>query len=201
MYFTATAGGQIAVQPKISTLGIGGEVVFNVAPSWNARVGGNFMDLDFDKELEDINYDIGIDLMSFSALLDWHVFKNAFRITGGAIYNDNKATMTATPTVDVIIGDGSYTASTIGTLNASLSYKNNIAPYIGIGFGNPMNAKQRLGLTMDIGVMYAGEPDVTITETTGTVSQADLNKEAKEIEDNDYLKWYPVLGLNLFIRF
>ncbi len=201
----ATAWGQIAVQPTISTLGIGGEVIFNVAPSLNARLGGHLLDLDVDKELEDIDYDIGVDFLSFSALLDWHVFNNAFRITGGALYNDNKLTMTATPSQNQIIGDTEYTPAEIGTLNAGFSYKEDIAPYIGIGFGNPITAKSRIGLTLDMGVMYAGQPDLRMTVTGTAASNPpfmnDLAKEEQEIEDNTYLKWYPVVGLNLFIRF
>ena len=62
-----TDSGRFAVSGKTSTLGLGGEFTTEVTSNINARIGINALDLDFERELDDIEYDIGLDFSSFSA--------------------------------------------------------------------------------------------------------------------------------------
>jgi hypothetical protein len=81
-----------------------------------------------------------------------------------------------------------------------------MAPYIGIGWGNPVGRGRRWGFYSDMGVAFADSPDVVL-RSNGTLAgdptfQTDLAKEAKDIKDDlDSLEIYPVLSIGLYIRF
>ena len=97
-----TDSGRYAVSGKASTLGLGGEFTTAIKPDINARVGYNMLDLDFDdEEIEDVEYDIGIDFSSFTALADWYIFNGSFRISGGIVSMDHKIDLDARPTKDI----------------------------------------------------------------------------------------------------
>jgi hypothetical protein len=199
--------GRFAVSGKSGTLGIGGDFTTGITDNVNARVGLNMLDLDTDDvEIEDIEYDLGIDLQSFSALVDWHIFDDSFRISGGLISMNNKITLDVRPTKSEEIGGITYTPTQIGTLSGSVEI-DNLAPYVGIGWGNPLTHNQRWGFTCDFGVAFTGSPDVALTSIGGSLSSdstflANLEKERRDIEDDlDSLKFYPVISLGLFFRF
>jgi hypothetical protein len=199
--------GRFAVAGKAGTLGLGGELTAKVVPSVNARVGINQLDLDFDGEkLEDVEYDLGVELSSFSVLADWHIFEGSFRLSGGVISMDNSIEMDARPLENVEIGDIEYTPTQIGTLTGSIDI-DNMAPYVGIGWGNPFTSNSRLGLTCDFGVAFTNSPEVSLLSSGGTYSSdstflAELEKERRELEDDmDSIKFYPVISLGLFYRF
>ncbi|MCK4820110.1 hypothetical protein KA005_30370 [bacterium] len=200
-----TDSGKYAIAAKGSTLGLGGEFTTGITSNVNARVGINMLDLDFEMELDDIEYDLGIDFSSYSALVDWYVFDGSFRLSGGIISMDHELNLDAKLTVDEDIGDNTYTPDEIGTLSGSIEI-NQVAPYVGIGWGNPLTHSRRWGFTCDFGVAFTDSPDVTLS-ANGTMSsnpafRADMEKERKEIEDDlDSYKFYPVIALSLFYRF
>jgi len=200
-----TDSGKYAVSAKAGTLGLGGEFTTGVASNINARVGINTLDFDIDEEeIEDIEYDIGLDFTSFSALADWHVFNGSFRISGGVISLDHEFNLDASPTTDQEIGDAIYTPGEIGTLSGCVEI-DDVAPYVGIGWGNPLTHSKRWGFTCDFGVVFTSSPDVKLTATGALANQAlaaDLAKEIKDIEDDlDKLKFYPVIAISFFYRF
>jgi hypothetical protein len=189
----------LAVAAKTGTLGIGGEVTARLAPNINARAGVNAFNLSFDGTQDDIAYNFGVDFLSFSALLDWYVFNNAFRISGGVIVNQNEFGATAKPAGSYTIGDTTYPADSIGPLSGAITF-DDVAPYVGIGWGNPFRRDKRMGLCCDIGVAYTGSPHVALSATG--VAAADLRKEEQNFENEieDY-KFYPIIALWLYFRF
>lgn len=200
-----TDTGKYAVSGKASTLGLGGEFTTAIASDINARVGINGLNVDLNnKEIEDVEFDLGIDLFSYSALLDWYVFDGSFRLSGGIISMDNEIDLDARPTENIEIGDVYFTPSEVGTLHGSVE-NNEVAPYVGIGWGNPLTANRRWGFTCDFGVAFIGSPDVTLTASGGTQPpgfEEELAKERDDIEDFfDKFKLYPIIAVNLFYRF
>lgn len=200
-----TDTGKYAVSAKSSTLGLGGEFTTAVTSNVNARVGINALDIDFDdQEIEDVEFDIGIDLSSYSALVDWYAFNNSFRISGGIISMNNEVDLEARPTESIEIGDKEYTPAQVGTLYGSIE-SDGVAPYIGIGWGNPLTRSRRWGFTCDFGVAFIDSPDVTITAIGGTEPvgfDAELAKFHDDIEDFcDKFKLYPVIAVSFFYRF
>ena len=193
--------GRFALSGKAGTLGVGPELATKLATDINVRVGFNTFDFDFDdEEIDDVEYDLGIDLSSVSALVDWHIFDDPFRISGGFISMHNKIDLDAIPNKSVEIGNTIYSPAQIGTLSGSLDI-DGLSPYVGIGWGNPFAGKRRWGFTLDMGLAFTDSPDVKLS-STGIVTLAYLEKERRDIEDDfDSLRCYPVISLGLFFRF
>lgn len=200
----ADSGG-LAISGKAGTLGLGGELTTAITSNVNARVGLNTLDFDYDYDFDDVDYDVGLDFSSFSALVDWYLFDSSFRISGGLISMDHTLDLDAKPSENVDIGDGTYTPAEIGTLSGDVEI-DGVAPYIGIGWGNPMAPNKKWGFYCDFGVAFTDSPDVSLT-SNGTLAsdptfQANLAKEKQEIEDDmEPFKFYPVLSLGIYFRF
>jgi hypothetical protein len=200
-----TDSGKYAVSGKVGTLGLGGEFATALAPDINARIGINGLDADLrDKEIENIDFDIGVDLRSFSALLDWYVFDDSFRISGGIIGMDNKIDLKSRPDQNIKIGDMYFTSGEVGTLRGSIE-NDQVAPYLGIGWGNPFTAHRRWGLTCDFGVAFTSSPDVTLTAIGGTKPpelDEQIARERDDIKDFfDRFRIYPVIAVSFYYRF
>lgn len=199
--------GRLAVAGKVSTMGLGGEVIANVAPNLNGRLGINWLNLNIDGTESDIEYNFAIDFLSFSGLLDWYVFNNSFHISGGLFYNQNEAGLTAKLAGTYTIGGVDYTSDQIGTFTGKLTYDQEIAPYIGIGWGNPITSKGNLSFMFDLGVLFAGSPTVDLSAVAANPElqgELDTNVAAEEADVNEQVKdfkFYPVVALSLVYRF
>lgn len=200
----ADSGG-LAVLGKGGTLGFGGELATGVTSDINARLGLNMFESDFEDEFDDVEYDIGLDFSSFSALVDWHVFSNSFRVTGGLLSLNHEIDLDATPVTSREIGGTIYQPSDIGTLSGDVEI-DGIAPYIGIGWGNPLDRSKTWGFYCDFGVAFTDSPDVSLSANGALASdpafQADLAEEKDEIKDYlEPFEFYPVLSVGLYFRF
>jgi hypothetical protein len=200
----AESGG-LAVAGKAGTLGLGGELTTGITSDINARFGLNKLDYDFDEEFDDVEYDVDLDFSSLSALVDWHVFGGSFRVTGGLLSMDHELDLDGTPTGSEEIGGTVYSAAEIGTLSGDVEI-DGVAPYLGIGWGNPLSSSRRWGFYCDLGVAFTDSPDVALS-ANGTLAsdpafQADLARERDEIEDDlEPFQLYPVISLGLYFRF
>ncbi|MDH5502022.1 MAG: hypothetical protein OEY72_13070, partial [Gammaproteobacteria bacterium] len=76
--------------------------------------------------------------------------------------------------------------------------------YLGAGFD--FSLFNKVGMTLDFGVLWQGDPQVTLT-SDGTLAnnptfQSQLEIERSELEDDfDALKAYPVVSLGFNFRF
>jgi hypothetical protein len=206
LYAGGCAAPGIGVAAKAGTLGVGGEVTTKVLLNVNARVGYNKFDFSTDGEIEDIDYEIGADLQSFTAFLDWHVFLDSFRVSAGTLVNKNEVSLGARPFTAVEIGGITYAPDEVGLLKGSVKW-DDIAPYFGIGWGNALDSSGRFGFTVDIGVAYTRAADVDLYASNGTLSadpafRAALARERRDIEKElGSFKYYPVLMAGLYFRF
>lgn len=186
---------------KAGTLGLGVEGTVGLATGVNLRAGLNSFSYDYSDSASGINYDVDLDLKSYALLLDWHPFAGSFKLTAGVLSNRNGATMTATPTGSVTIGNTTYPASAVGQLRGEVDFKSS-APYAGIGWGNAAGKTRGLGFSFELGVLFQGAPEVTLTSTNPAVAQNDLDAEAREIEDDvSSFKSYPVISFGLSYQF
>ncbi len=114
---------------------------------------------------------------------------------------NHKLDLSASGTGEQEIGGVPYDwENDIGTLSGSVKI-DDLAPYVGIGWGNPLTGDQRWGFTCDFGVAFAGSPDVALS-ATGMVASADLERERRDIEDElEDFKFYPVISISFFYRF
>lgn len=182
------------------TLGAGLDLGVGVNEQLVGRVGFNKLTISEDFTEDDIDYSADLELDSIHALADWHVLGGGFRITGGVVFNDNGFSGSAV----VEAGDdiGGQPAPSGGELNLDVSY-DDVAPYIGIGWGNRVRGWSKLAFGVDAGLMFQGGASVDINDngTTG-VSQDDLDAEAKEVEDElENFDIYLVVSASIIYRF
>lgn len=186
------------VAPRISTLGAGLEVAKGFTPNFGVRAGFNYFTYGYEATESDVAYDIDLELRSFGVLADWHPFKGAFRLSGGLLINGNGLSGKAKPTAAVKIGDTDYNLTSI---DLDISY-NTLAPYFGLGWDTTFGDTDNWGFAFDLGLIYSGSPEASITTSGANVAPADLSKEKEELQnDLDSLKWWPVISAGLVYQF
>lgn len=186
------------------SLGAGANIGWAVSERINLRLGANQLNYDFKQTIDQIEYDNELALKNVSLLLDWHPFKGVFYVSTGVVNNRNALNLKATPNQSVQIGDTVYTPSQVGELTGKVAFKK-YAPYLGIGFGK-RPATKGFGANLDIGVMYQGEPEVSLNASGSFANdptfRAELAKEqARAQEDISSYRYYPVVNLSLMYRF
>ncbi len=197
----------LALALKAGTLGPGLELTLGViAEALNIRVGGNYLPLRFSGKIKDVDYGVDLNWGSIPLMLDWHPFANNFRITGGVMYNRNRAELDARLNETQKIGDHEYIPSEIGTLTGRVDFRK-LAPYLGLGFGNAVGGPQTSwNFVFDAGVMFQGSPDISLsadgTQSGNPVFQADLAQEEDGIQDEaDKFQFYPVVAAGVSYQF
>jgi hypothetical protein len=191
-----------ATSVKVSTLGGNIEVYRSFGEQFNAHLGFNYFSLEQDVTgQEDFDSKFKVGLMSVSALGDYFPFEGGgFRLTAGLFVNLNQIDATLTPTDSYEVGGDVYTPEELGTLEANITF-NKIAPYIGLGFGNPTGGESGLGFTFEIGTIYQGGSIVDLT-ATGLLEPSAAEDQEQTFEDNlAWFKWYPVVSLGLTYKF
>lgn len=202
------APGDKALGLKVGTLGAGIEFTMEAAENVNLRFGGNYFKLSSEIDVEDNAYDMDLKLNSFTALADWYVADSPFRVTAGAFLNKNGLEGTSLASNTYEISDTIYTNAEVGMLTADVGFKS-VAPYLGIGWGNPLTDDSDWSFMADLGIVFAGKPSLDIMTTGGTLSNnplllADIEQVEQDFRDTDeisYLKYYPVISIGLNYRF
>jgi hypothetical protein len=190
----------VALTGKIGTLGLGAELNLAFSDSIGARLGYNQINYNYNTNLSDVNYDAKLKLRTISLLADWYPFQGSFRASGGVVYNDNQATLIGIPSGGGFTVNGNLDTS-ISSLQAKMSF-NNIAPYVGIGWGNPVQNGKGWGMTSDVGVLFQGSPKTTLVPTciggctSGTLSAVDA-ENAQLQSDLSNFKWWPVISIGI----
>jgi len=194
---TAYAGGGGTVYGQVSTLGYGVGYSKSVSESWALRGQYSAYGKDFTANLSDTgsasgtNLDGKLKLETLGLLADWYPFSGGFRMTLGAMANNNKVDFSGVGNVNGV------TANVNGTLKFSSGY----SPFVGIGYlSRPATAKG-LGFVFELGVLFQ-DPTVDMTATGGGVTQSDINKQKAKIqEDANALRNYPVIAVGLSYAF
>jgi hypothetical protein len=200
------ASSRVAFTAKATTLGIGADLSINLASRVSLRLSGQKFGYDRSDTYGDIDYDSGVDLETFGALVDLHPFKGAFRVTAGLFANGNGASSVARldPSTTYEIGGSTFTGAEIGDLSASMEFDSTV-PYVGIGWGNPFAKSRRLGFAFGLGVIRQGSPDLSLTASNpllDPILDQEIENELQRVADDfEYLEYYPVVSSGLTIRF
>jgi hypothetical protein len=192
---------------KIGTLGIGAEYTHKINDSFNARIGINGYSYSVDGTESDIDYKIDLDLQTFEAIADYHPFENGFRISLGAMFNNNEINFKGKPKgTSYTINDVTYTATEVGSLDGKV-YFDDIAPYAALGYAGQSGSWT---FTSELGAMYQGTPKSSLTVTCGsavpvnTCNQLKADVAAEKVKFDEEIKdfeWYPVLSIGVAYRF
>ncbi len=200
---SAYAGTSIHV--GASSLGLQLGIAQSLTDNVNIKLAYSGASYDADGETDGVDYEYDLDLSSVSLLLDWHAFDNGFRFTAGALANNNEITAESKISgATVEVGDSVFTSDQVGRLEGDISF-DSLAPYLGIGWGRAV--ADGLSVSLDLGVVFQGEPEVNLQSVGGSFSDnplliAEVEREEQELQDDaDEFDLYPVISLGLSYRF
>ncbi|ADK84681.1 outer membrane protein domain-containing protein [Desulfarculus baarsii DSM 2075] len=202
----ALADSPVAVTAKVGTLGLQADVTANFNEFIKGRLSLGALPFNHDISVDSVNYDFDIKLYTAGLLLDVHPFANSFRLSGGVIINSHDFSGSASPSADKTynIGGTTYTGAQLGRMDADASF-NKLAPYAGLGFSNAFTDDGHFGFAFDLGVMWWGSPDISLSATHQNLVPGlsdSLRKEEGKIEDDlNNFKFYPVASVGLSYSF
>lgn len=187
-----------AVSGKIGTLGWGLEFTGGSSDSLSGRIGINKYTYKKSTTNNSVNYDLKLQLQTVDALVDYYPFHGSFRTTAGLMYNNNKGDFNGVPDAggNYTINGTAYPAALVGSLQGSMSF-NKVAPYLGIGWGNPVAKGKGFGMATDFGILFQGTPKTSLTTTsTDTGVQSAVATEQAKFQDSvKNFKYYPVISV------
>lgn len=201
---TEAAG--IGAGGKVSSLGVGGELVGGVMDNLNLRAGIQGITYDYDDTYSGIYYEAELELFSTMLLLDFFPLSNNFRISGGMMLNKNELIVTGTAEDGTYnIGGVTYPSSLVGSVTGTMDF-NTVSPYFGFGYGGLLTESGDWHFFMDIGILYQGSPNLSYTATgplaNNPTFQADLEREKQELEEDiDEFEYYPVISMGIMYQF
>lgn len=193
-------GAQLGVQ------GAGLHLRYDVSEKFNLRLEGNYFKYDDTFEVEDIDYSGEFDFSNVGLLANWlPITGSGFRITGGAFAGalqlDGSASSVGT-TID--INGTEYDLNAGDRLDAGIEY-NDVTPYLGLGWDFCFGSDKSWVLGIDLGVLYMGEPDVSLVGAgalADPAATADIDAELDSIrEDVEDYTFLPVVKIGLTYRF
>ncbi len=208
------AGGNAAadfgVGLKAGTLGLGLEGRWDPPVPWfDVRLGMNRYDYGNNGDYAGIPYDATLAFDNFYLTGNLKFPVSPFRFTFGAFSNGNEVRLYSQDNggQNYDIGGGSYDPNTTGQLSSVTSF-DSTAPYVGFGFDFEVFGKA--GLNLDFGVLWQGEPAVTLEASNwDNLSPAEqallgpaMEAERSDLENemSDFKAW-PVISLAFVYNF
>ena len=188
---------------KAGTLGFGLEATWRPVPYLDVRGGFNSYTYDSTAVEAGIDYDTSLNLDTFYATANLRPPMSPFRITAGLFSNSNEMSMVSQVSGTYDIGGMTYTAAEVGTINNVIGF-DSTAPYL--GFGADFRLANTIGLNIDVGVLWQGEPIVGMS-VTGPIGQdpsfqAELDAETAALQSAlDNFKAYPVASIGVSVNF
>lgn len=203
---SALAESNSSINTKLSTLGLGVEYSYHFSDNWATSAGLYGMSFTRDAVRSDIKYNADLKLRHFSVLGHYYPWENGFRFSGGVVFNGTKLDGKATNSGTINLGGTSYGTDSLGSVRAKADFRK-IAPYLGLGWDSGNHSNAGLSFSADLGVMFTGKPDVSLTPYCGAndCPQQILdaaNRELNDLEkDLDSFKVYPVISIGAIYRF
>lgn len=201
---TEHQGSHLSAAITAGTLGVGPELGLRLSDKFGVRASATFLGFGADFDSDDITYRGDLKLKSFGAMVDFYPFQGGFRISGGARINKNRASVRATPTGTVEVGDTPYTATQVGTLTGHADVKD-LAPALTLGYGGSNRSGFMFGV--EAGALFQGKARLRQLTSTGTLAanpafQASLERERLSLQDDiDKVSVYPILQIMIGWRF
>lgn len=195
------ASAQVSVMPKIGSTGLGGDAAFALTDRLAVRGGIGWFPIEFDDlEIENNSFEgqppdfmatVGLDLAVAGPL----------RLSGGLLYRsgDFELFRAVGPSSPVTIDGTSYDES--GTVTVGWETRST-APFVAVGLGG--NPGGGIGLFLDLGVAFTGDPDIG-GELTGEldtlVPEARFDAELAAIDADipSWAEYWPFLQLGVKI--
>ena len=206
---SGAANADFGVGLKAGTLGLGVEGRWSPIPWLDLRIGANRYDLDTSGSLASVNYDATFAMDNYFLTGNLRFPLSPFRVTLGAYSNGNEIQTISKDTGGALLdfGGSSFDTNVIGSLQSVTSF-DSTAPYFGVGYDLELAGK--VGVNLDFGVLWQGDPYVSLFVTGDPTALAPIQNEldaalafesaALEDDVSDYKAW-PVLSLSFVYNF
>jgi hypothetical protein len=188
---------------KAGTLGFGVEAAWRPIPWFDVRVGANQFTYEETGAQAGINYDAELSLDTYYGTANFRFPLSPMRFTAGIFSNGNELLLVNDDALALDIGGVVYPGAAVGTLRSVTSFSDT-APYAGVGFD--FDVFNKIGLNLDFGVLWQGDPEVTLT-ADGPIAgdptfQDALEQERQQLleEVEDYKAW-PVVSIGFTYKF
>lgn len=193
---------KFAIGIDAGTTGIGGELTTNLTKKLNVRFGISAFNRSesgvYDEDEPAIAYDGSLSINNISLLVDYYPFTRGLKLSAGFYKNAFEVTANAEPNESYEINGKVFSPDRLGSLQATVVYPNEIMPYIGIGFGNPLAKGLPIKLNMSLGLMYSGAPELTMVGE-GFISPT-IDQAVNFQDGLNEFEWFPVFKLGLSFR-
>jgi len=200
-----TAINPASVSAEVGTLGYGANIGWSMNENTELQAGwagGDAADLfggDFDAD--DVNYDVDTDFSNPYLGVQLRPASNWFTVGAGIIVPDNDIDVRAnSEDGNYRIDNVDYSEADVGILQGSIEHRNKLAPYATVGF-RP-NITNNFGVFGEVGAAYMGKTDANVTATGNTPEATAAAQAAEtELEDKDWLEWFPIVKVGATYRF
>ncbi len=203
-----------AIEPYVAT-GFPYALV-GVAQALNSRFSvradfGTVAHHNYTGSTSDEDYKGVVDYNRTALLGDWFVADNGFRLTGGATFNQARATMRAAArNGQIVIGGTAYAApSDLYFVQSEVSFPN-VTPYLGLGWGHHDNPVAGFSFDFDLGASFGTAKATPLTASPALLTelgltasgQGDLASENSKFQDGvAKFKAVPQLTFGVGYRF
>ena len=189
---------------KASTDGFGFEAVKGFGERLNIRLGYSTMNIPISQSIpmEGFSATVEANLKFGGANLyvDFYPVKNAIHLTAGIMQNAMRHTLTIIPTSEYLYGDIVVPAADLGIVVGEVTPETKISPYLALGFGNTLSRRHRVSFNFEMGALYHGAPQLSLTGTNMLSPMASENNQQVIMDAVAQYKWYPMVSLQLTFR-
>ena len=202
---TSSHAQNLGILLKGSTTGVGIDLAYRISPKWLLKVGTDSYSYKFLTNIKSADFDMNLDAKilvgSGSFIIDYQLF-NRFYLTGGVIMNNFNTKVDGTLQNDIKFGDVLLSKSKLGTISWEVEKHKSVAPYLGFGFGNNINSRKRINLSLELGGIFQDAPQLKIVSNGvfQSNSDVDINQAGSLSKSFEQFKIYPVLKLNIGIK-
>lgn len=194
---------------EVGTTGYGGALLWTANPYVGLALGYNGGDISWsdDLSIDGTKYDMDMDnnLTYLNAeIRPWGASQNRWAqgvyVAAGVGYVDSKydlkKSLNSTNDTLKIDGKNYYAPTGQGSIDGTVDYDNQIAPYLGFGFAPKIN--KNWGVFGEVGAYYTGNPNANLKATglqeVGGTASGDYAAERLEykVSNDDKYQWLPV---------
>ncbi|HSH75141.1 MAG TPA: hypothetical protein VLA09_05640 [Longimicrobiales bacterium] len=192
----------IGIGARLGTLGLGGEAAVDLTDRLALRAGLGLSPIEPSATFDDLHvaltlptwYNVGLDVY----------LNGAVRLGAGILFKSEDPELTGEFNAPQDVGGVTFTPEELGTLTGVIDSSDRV-PYLLVGFGK--HTAPGVGLFLDLGVAFLGDPEVRLGARGGTISdQQEPLRTALDQEEDDfesdmhtYLEFWPIVSLGLRI--
>jgi hypothetical protein len=202
----ADEGIALTLTPVGMPLGLGLDVSYRLSNRFSVRLGAGLPSTGELKDVEvgDVKYDMTYKLGGANGFVDWFPFSGNFHVSAGfSTLRDGWTLRGGERGSTVTIGGVRYPAAEVGQLTGRIDLAHTVAPAFLVGWGNPVRRGKRWGFVIDLGMVYAGREDLSLSASGPLASNAgfqrDLARE-RELQSSEHSLW-PLLKAGVSFQF